>query len=103
MLRVRLCSVAELPAAKLAEFSIPGVRWPVLAGVFADEIIATAGVCPHEDVGLAEGELCGERLTCPGHSYQFNIRTGECLHDADLNLRRYAATIVGNEVWIDLL
>jgi nitrite reductase/ring-hydroxylating ferredoxin subunit len=82
---------------------VPGVTWPVLAGVFDGEIIATTGVCPHEDVGLADGKLSGGRLTCPGHGYQFDIRTGACRHDPALQLRRYPAVVVGNQVWLDLL
>jgi toluene monooxygenase system ferredoxin subunit len=103
VLRVRLCRRDELPSDGLAAFTVPGVTWPVLAGVLDGEIIATAGVCPHEDVGLADGELCGTRLTCPGHGYVFDVRTGACRHDPSLVLRRYPVVERGDEVWIELL
>jgi nitrite reductase/ring-hydroxylating ferredoxin subunit len=76
----------------------------VLVVWIEDEIVAMPGVCPHEDVGLAEGEL-GEDgvLTCPGHGYRFELATGRCEHDAALQLRRYPVTVVGEEVWVDLL
>lgn len=102
MLRARLARLDELPVDTLAAFPLPGLSWPVLAGVFAGEIIATAGVCPHEDVGLADGDVDGYRLTCPGHGYQFDLRTGACRHDRSLCLRRYRATIVDGEVWVEL-
>jgi toluene monooxygenase system ferredoxin subunit len=67
------------------------------------EILATAGVCPHEDVELVDGELTGTIVTCPGHSYELDMKTGQCVHDRTLTLRRYKTTIVGNELWVDLL
>ncbi len=103
MLRVRLCRADQLPVGSLTAFAVPGVTWPVLAGVFDGEIIATAGVCPHEDVALADGDLEGTRLTCPGHGYQFDLRTGVCRHDASLILRRYPAVVEGAHVWIQLV
>ena len=54
MLRARLARVAEIPAGAMAAFTVPGVTWPVLATRLDGEIVATAGVCPHEDVGLAD-------------------------------------------------
>ena len=103
MLRARLARVDEIPPGAMAAFVVPGVTWPVLATRLGSEIVATAGVCPHEDVSLADGDLDGARLTCPGHGYQFDVRTGACVHDPRLELRRYRVTIIDDEVWIDLL
>lgn len=102
MLRFRLAPLAELPHDRLAAFAVPGLTWPVLATVLDGEVVVTAGVCPHEDVGLADGELDGACLTCPGHGYQFDLRTGACAHDRRLALRRYRATVEGGVVWIEL-
>lgn len=103
MLRARLCPLAALPVGALRAFPVPGVTWPVLAGVIGGAPVATAGVCPHEDVALADGDVDDCQLTCPGHGYQFDLRTGRCRHDPDLVLRRYPITIVDGEVYIDLL
>lgn len=103
MLRVRLGRLDELPRDTLRAFAVAGVTWPVLAGLIDGELVATTGVCPHEDVGLADGDLDGFQLTCPGHGYQFDVRTGRCRHDAALVLRRYRAEIVDGDVWIELL
>lgn len=103
MLRVRLGALAELPIGDLRAFAVAGVTWPVLAGVIGGEVIATAGVCPHEDVALAGGEVDDGCLTCPGHGYTFDLRTGACLHDRSLLLRRYRARVIDGEVWIELV
>ena len=84
-------------------FAVEGVTWPVMIATVDDELVSFPGVCPHEDVGLADGDLDGGSLTCPGHGYVFDLRTGACAHDPRLILRRYRVTIIDDEVWIDLL
>ena len=82
---------------------MPGVTWPVLVTRVDGELVAVPGVCPHEDVALAGGDLRGAAIVCPGHGYEFDLRTGRCTHDPGLELRRYPITLVGDEVWVDLL
>ena len=102
-LRVRVCRLTEVVDGALRAFKVKGVTWPVLVTRVEGELLATAGVCPHEDVELVGGELNGSVVTCPGHSYELDMRTGACLHDKTLTLRRYPVMIVGDEVWVDLL
>ncbi len=98
-----MCRVADLAEGALRSFAVAGVTWPVIVTIVDGEILACPGVCPHEDVALADGDLDGPTITCPGHGYRFDLRTGRCKHDPDLELRRYPVTLVGDEVWVDLL
>jgi nitrite reductase/ring-hydroxylating ferredoxin subunit len=100
-LRVRVCRREEVPEGALAAFAVPGAAWPVLVTALGDEVIAVAGVCPHEDVALAGGRLEGGAVVCPGHGYRFDLRSGRCHHPA-LALRRYRVTVEAGEVWADL-
>ena len=102
-LRVRVCKLVEVVAGELRAFAVTGVTWPVIVTIVDGELVACPGVCPHEDVALWQGELHGSEITCPGHGYMFDLQTGRCRHDAGLELRRYPVTIVGDEVWVDLL
>ena len=102
-LRVRVCARSDVHAGALRAFEVEGVTWPVLVTVVDGAVVAVPGVCPHEDVELVTGRLERGELTCPGHGYVFDLRTGRCGHDATLELRRYPVTIVGGEVWVDLL
>lgn len=102
-LRVRVCTLADVVDDELRAFKVTGVTWPVLVTRVDGELLATAGVCPHEDVELVDGDFTGTVVTCPGHSYELDLRTGACLHDKTLTLRRYPITIVGDELWVDLL
>jgi len=102
-LRLRLCRRDQLPTEGLAAFELAELTQPVLAGVIDGQVIAAAGICPHEDVALIDGSLDGTRLTCPGHGYQFDLTSGACGHDPSLVLRRYPVTLVGDQVWIELI
>jgi nitrite reductase/ring-hydroxylating ferredoxin subunit len=102
-LRVKVCTLADVRDGELVGFAVAGVTWPVMVTRLDDEIIATTSVCPHEDVSLLGGRYESGVVTCPGHAYELDLRTGRCLHDARLQLRRYKVTLVGDDVWIDLL
>jgi nitrite reductase/ring-hydroxylating ferredoxin subunit len=102
-LRVRVCALDEVADGELRAFAVPGVTWPVIVTRVDGELVAVPGVCPHEDVALAGGELAGGAIICPGHGYQFDLRTGRCRHDPGLELRRYPITLIGGELWVDLL
>ena len=102
-LRVRVCAIDDVVDGELRAFAVSGVTWPVIVTRIDGELVAVPGVCPHEDVALAGGELRGHTLICPGHAYAFDLHTGRCRHDAALELRRYPITLVGGALWVDLL
>ena len=102
-LRVRVCKLADVVDNEVRAFKVKGVTWPVIVTRVDGLLYASAGVCPHEDVGLADGDLEGTLLRCPGHSYEFDLRTGRCVHDSALHLRRYPITVVDDDVYVDLL
>jgi nitrite reductase (NADH) small subunit len=102
-LRVRVCARGDVVPGELRAFAVPGVTWPVIVTSVDGALVAVPGVCPHEDVALADGELRGGAIICPGHGYAFDVHTGRCKHDPGLVLRRYPITLVGDDVWVDLL
>jgi nitrite reductase/ring-hydroxylating ferredoxin subunit len=102
-LRVKVCHLGDVVDNEMRAFQVTGVTWPVIVTRVDGELLACPGVCPHEDVALWNGDLTGSVITCPGHAYEFDIRTGSCKHDRDLELRRYKITVVGDELWVDLL
>lgn len=103
VLRVQVCRLSEVVEGELRAFTPAGFSSPVLVTRIGGEVIATAGICPHEDVMLVAGELCGYKLTCPGHAYEFDVRTGACSHDRGLHLPRYQVWVEGDVVFVDLI
>jgi nitrite reductase/ring-hydroxylating ferredoxin subunit len=102
-LRVRVCSLDDIADGELRAFPVHGVTWPVIVTRVDGALVAVPGVCPHEDVPLTTGELRDGEIVCAGHGYAFDLVTGRCTHDPLLELRRYPITVVGGDVWVDLL
>lgn len=70
-----------------------------VAGTF----YAIDNTCSHEGGPLGEGQLAGEVVTCPWHSAEFNVKTGEVLGPpADEGVRRFPVKVQGNDVLVEL-
>lgn len=104
-LRVHVCKLADVVPGELRAFPVTGVTWPVMLTALAGELYAFPGVCPHDDVSLAEyGVLDGDNhVRCRVHGYRFDLGDGHCEHMPALHLRRYKVTLEGDDVLVDLL
>jgi nitrite reductase/ring-hydroxylating ferredoxin subunit len=103
-LRVRVCELGEVVDNDLRGFLVTGVTWPVMVTRLDGVLIAFPGVCPHDDVSLVDyGVLRDRELVCRVHGYHFALDTGRCDHMPGIALRRYRVTVVGADVWVDLL
>ncbi len=56
--------------------------------------------CPHEGWSLASGTLDGSVLTCAGHDWQVDVRTGACLTMRRYRVRRFEVIVQGEDVWL---
>jgi nitrite reductase/ring-hydroxylating ferredoxin subunit len=103
-LRVRVCELGDVTPGGLRAFAVAGVTWPIMMAIVDGQLFAFQGVCPHDDVSLADyGALAGAGVICRVHGYRFDLHNGRCEHAPGLHLRRYPITMIGNEVWVDLL
>ena len=50
------------------------------------DFFATSDACPHAGGPLAEGELDGFEVSCPFHSWTFDIRDGSCTSGQDMGV-----------------
>ena len=91
-------------AGELRGFAVTGVTWPVMVTIVDGEMIAFPGVCPHDDVSLVDyGVLEDRDVRCRVHGYRFDLATGRCEHNPQLELRRYRVSFAGDDVLVDLL
>ena len=95
----RVASVDELPhEGELVEFFADD-QAVVLVRVDG-EIRAVDSVCPHAGGPLGEGELDGNKLTCPWHGWSFDVITGVCAVDDTTRLDTFAVRIDGDDVFV---
>src|SRR5690606_38902263 len=65
------------------------------------EFYATDGICTHENVGLADGFVEGDRIECPLHSACFEIKTGKVLcAPAEVDLKIFPVKVEGDTVYV---
>ena len=103
-LRVRVCELDQIAPGELRAFHVRGVTWPIMVTSVDGGLVAFQGVCPHDDVSLADyGALAEGEVVCRVHGYRFDLHSGRCEHAPALHLRRYRVTLLGQEVWVDLL
>jgi nitrite reductase/ring-hydroxylating ferredoxin subunit/(2Fe-2S) ferredoxin len=83
----RVCRADEVPANGMKQFSVDGTDLLILNA--GDLYAAYQAMCPHEAYALADGVHDGSVLTCLEHMWQFDVRTGAPMGDAECGLKSY--------------
>jgi toluene monooxygenase system ferredoxin subunit len=83
----RVCASGDVPVNGIKEFAVDGTRLVVVNA--GDAFVAFQPMCPHEAIPLAEGICDGSVLTCLEHMWQFDVRTGAPMGDAQEGLKKY--------------
>lgn len=64
------------------------------------EFYAISDVCPHRGAPLSEGFLEQEKVLCPWHCFDFNLKTGECQVASHLRVATYPLKIEDGSIFI---
>ena len=66
------------------------------------ELRAFQGMCPHQEILLADGQIDFERgtITCPAHEWQFGLDNGKGINPSDCRLFQYEVRLEGSDVMI---
>ena len=83
------------PAYALVEgVDLVVIRWD-------GQVSVLYGRCHHRGALLADGRIEGENLICGVHGWDYRYRTGVSEYANDEVLRRFAAWVDGDTVWVD--
>ncbi len=63
---------------------------------------AVKNTCPHRGVSLDRGTVEHGIITCPGHSWQFDLRTGDSVDHPPAAVRCYRVEIRDGSVWVEV-
>lgn len=70
-----VCRIDDLSENRMTYFDVE--RCHVVVVLTSEgEVVAFDGICPHKGAFLEKGEFLGDRVRCPWHGYEFDIRTG---------------------------
>ena len=66
------------------------------------KIYATENTCFHQGAPLADGRLEGHVITCPWHSWKYDVTNGKCTRDESITVKTYATKIDGENILVEL-
>lgn len=72
----------------------------LLVHLVGGEIRAYQGICPHQQIPLAEGEFDGHRLVCRGHRWEFDLHRGAGVNPAGCSLAEYPVLVRGEDILV---
>lgn len=97
----RISSESDLVLNQIKVINLTGLMIGIVKtneGIFAFE-----DICTHDGETISEGSLDGCKLTCPRHSAEFDLRTGEVLcMPATEPLPVYPIRVENGNVEVDL-
>ncbi len=96
----RVCATADVPAGGMKEFPVDGTS--VLIVNAGEGFLAYQATCPHEAIPLEQGIHDGCVLTCLEHMWQFDLRTGAPMGDAQEGLKGYRLKEERGEIFVAL-
>lgn len=75
----------------------------ILLARIGGEVYAVSGTCTHQETDLGLGFMIEERIVCPLHLSQFDLRDGSVLNPpAIVSLKRFNVKIEGDEIFVEV-
>ena|SRR3989338_3723260 len=96
---VKICGIKEVLNGKGKSFIVNSQDIAVFN--LEGKYYAVQNKCPHAGVGLSGGFVDGNNITCPGHGWQFDIKTGEHAF-MPVCLKTYGTKILGEDLLIEI-
>jgi len=96
----RVCAAKDVPADGMKEFPVDGVSLLIVNA--GNTFVAYQALCPHEAVPLEQGIHDGSVLTCLEHMWQFDVRTGAPMGDAQEGLKAYPLKEERGDLYVEL-
>lgn len=92
---------SELAEGTMLALDVKGVH--LLLARIGGEVSALSGTCTHEDADLGLGFIIEDRVVCPLHLSQFDLRTGQVLNPpATAPLRSFNLKIEGEIIFVEV-
>jgi nitrite reductase (NADH) small subunit len=97
---VLVAKTRDVPPGTIREVQLDGKA--VAVANVDGQFHAINGVCLHRGGPLGDGPLEGPVVTCPWHGWQYDVRTGKVVPNANVGVERYTVEIRGDEIFVDV-
>ena len=95
----KVASLDELWEGEMTEVEVDE-HVVVLVWPEGGELRAFQGMCPHQDIPLAEGKFDGKVLMCRAHQWTFDARTGAGINPGNCRLAEYPVKVEGDDILV---
>ena len=93
--------VSDLAEGSIATVDLNGTH--ILLSKIGGEVSAVSGICTHEDTDLGLGFVIEDRIVCPLHLSQFELKTGQAVNPpATEPLQSFNVKIEGDAVLVEV-
>ena len=96
----KVCTLDDVWEGEMAPFTVNGHEI-LLVCAEGGEIKAFQGVCPHQDIALAEGKFDGKKVICRAHLWQFDASSGKGINPDDCALAEYPVKVDGDDIYVE--
>jgi nitrite reductase (NADH) small subunit len=98
---VRIADVSELPPeGEAREFEFQGKT--ICVARANGEITAMDNVCLHKGGPLGQGVVMGDKIVCPWHGWEFELKTGKLGAGTEMGVAVYRVRLEGNDFLVEL-
>jgi len=93
--------VSDLAEGTMLALDLKGAH--ILLSKISGEVYAVSGVCTHQETDLGLGFVLEDRVVCPLHLSQFDLKTGQVMNPpAEIPLERFNVKIEGETIFVEL-
>jgi nitrite reductase/ring-hydroxylating ferredoxin subunit len=90
---------------ELSEGAVKSIR--ILARTIAvirinGELYGLEADCKHMRASIARGKIEGLTITCPGHGWQYDIKSGACLNEPWAKLKTFPVIVERGQVYVEV-
>jgi 3-phenylpropionate/trans-cinnamate dioxygenase ferredoxin subunit len=93
--------VSALTEGAISTVDLNGVH--ILLSKIGGEVYAVSGTCTHEETDLGLGFVLEDRVVCPLHLSQFDLKSGQVMNPpATVPLRGFNVKIQGDTIFVEV-
>ena len=97
---VRAAHKDDIPPGKVREFQVADKRIG-LANI-SGKLCAFNNICVHQGGPLGDGDLVGQVVICPWHSWEYDVTTGKLVGNSEVGVETYPVEVRDDEVFVDI-
>ncbi|ATE59621.1 Rieske 2Fe-2S domain-containing protein [Thauera sinica] len=97
----KVCTLDDLWEGDMTEVELDG-RQILLVWPQGEQLRAFQGMCPHQDIPLAEGRFDGRVVMCRAHQWTFDASSGQGINPGNCRLAEYPVRVEGDDVLVEV-